>query len=287
MPGSRLSLEQSSLAMLAGVKLRLGALNSVGEQKGVDSMVVSDLIELSRNSAIADAVLLSGDEDLRIAVQLAQAYGARVHLLAVGDVSRNVSQSLQMEADSVRSLPAEWLQSHFIRLEPPIDDGLVFALPTHSDGESAAGEPPTLDDAAEGVAAELLDAAPEHVALLRIHFQSIQSVPPEFDRKLIAKTAKLLNLDRPFSTDEMRRIRGIFQRVVRTRPDSLTATTISTPTSTTTSATPSAMSAAMSAAISATSLTPPSPEAVTEPAEPVVHPTPPQAVESGPPIASN
>jgi hypothetical protein len=218
MPGSRLSLEQSSLALLSGVKLRLGALNSVGEQKGVDSMVVSDLIELSRNGAIADAVLLSGDEDMRIAVQLAQAYGARVHLLAVGDVSRTVSQSLQMEADSVRSLSAEWLQAQFIKLEPQADETMMFQTAA-SEAMQDSGEPPTLDAAAEGVAAELLDAAPEHVGLLRIHFQSIQSVPPEFDRKLIAKTAKLLNLDRPFSTDEMRRIRGIFQRVVRSRPD--------------------------------------------------------------------
>jgi hypothetical protein len=123
-----------------------------------------------------------------------------------------------MEADSVRSLSAEWLQAQFIKLEPQADETMMFQTAA-SEAMQDSGEPPTLDAAAEGVAAELLDAAPEHVGLLRIHFQSIQSVPPEFDRKLIAKTAKLLNLDRPFSTDEMRRIRGIFQRVVRSRPD--------------------------------------------------------------------
>jgi hypothetical protein len=120
-------------------------------------------------------------------------------------------------------------------------------------------------------------------------------VPPEFDRKLIAKTAKLLNLDRPFSTDEMRRIRGIFQRVVRTRPDPLASSTQSATTSTTASATTSpttpavstAMSAAMSAAMPATVVVPPSPEAATEAAEGVVHPTPPQAGDSDPPVASN
>ena len=53
MPGPRLSLEQSALAMLSGIKLRLGALNSAGEQKGVDSLIVTDVIDLARNRAIA------------------------------------------------------------------------------------------------------------------------------------------------------------------------------------------------------------------------------------------
>jgi uncharacterized LabA/DUF88 family protein len=70
--GPRMSLEQTTLAHQVGVKLRLGSLNNAGEQKGVDSLVVTDLIELARNRAIADAVMVSGDEDLRVAVQVAQ-----------------------------------------------------------------------------------------------------------------------------------------------------------------------------------------------------------------------
>jgi uncharacterized LabA/DUF88 family protein len=34
-------------------------------------LIGTDLIELARNHAISDAVLLSGDEDLRIGVQIA------------------------------------------------------------------------------------------------------------------------------------------------------------------------------------------------------------------------
>src|SRR5712692_9876721 len=88
--GPRMSLEQTTLAHHVGLKLRLGTLNNVGEQKGVDSLIVTDLIELARNGAIADAVLISGDEDLRVAVQVAQTFGVRVHVLAVGDPSKNV-----------------------------------------------------------------------------------------------------------------------------------------------------------------------------------------------------
>lgn len=73
--------QQLILAHLEGVKLRLGFVNSVGEQKGVDSLIITDMITLARNRAISDAVLLSGDEDLRVGVQQAQEFGVRVHLL--------------------------------------------------------------------------------------------------------------------------------------------------------------------------------------------------------------
>lgn len=41
-----------TLAHLPDIKLRLGFVNSVGEQKGVDSLIVTDMITLARNRAI-------------------------------------------------------------------------------------------------------------------------------------------------------------------------------------------------------------------------------------------
>ena len=52
-----------TLAEQAGVKVRLGFVNSVGQQKGVDSLIVTDMITLARNRGVAECVLLSGDED--------------------------------------------------------------------------------------------------------------------------------------------------------------------------------------------------------------------------------
>ncbi|EIM31761.1 hypothetical protein LepocDRAFT_00005020 [Leptothrix ochracea L12] len=215
MPGPRLSLEQNTLAMLPGVKLRLGALNCSGEQKGVDAMIVTDVIELARNGAIADAVLISGDEDLHIAIQLAQSFGVRVHILAAGDPTKNVSPSIQMDADSVRSLSSEWLSQHLHRHEP--QEGTFSELSNASQGadSSAPNESMPLEEAAELITEELLSATPEQLVPLQAHFQFNQVVPPEFDRKLIAKTSRLLG--RQFSGEDMRRIRGIFVRLVRAR----------------------------------------------------------------------
>jgi hypothetical protein len=211
-PGSRPSLEQSTLAMLPCVKLRLGVLNNVGEQKGVDSLIVTDLIELARNRAIADAIIVSGDEDLRVAVQVAQSFGVRVHVLAAGDPKGNVSAALQMEADSVAAVPEQWFKDNLVVAS---SSPAVVALPTTKVATfGVAPKVASLDEAAEKVSQEILAAAKSQIEALKTHFQKSNSVPPEFDRRLIAKTAALLG-GRQLSGDEMRRARGVFVKAVR------------------------------------------------------------------------
>jgi len=212
MPGPRLSLEQSNIAMLPFVKLRLGVLNNVGEQKGVDSLIVTDLIDLARNRAITDAVIISGDEDLRIAVQVAQSFGVRVHVLAAGEPRSNVSTSLQMEADSVGSLPSKWFIEHFA-ISAPV---AAAATPmTKQAASTPAAKAESIDEAAEKTSDELLaTATKEQLTGLKAYFASSNSVPPDFDGRLIAKTAARL-AGRKFSGDEMRQIRGVFVKAVR------------------------------------------------------------------------
>lgn len=67
--------QQLALAYRPSVKLRLGFVNQQGQQKGVDSLIVTDLINLARNRAMADVLLLTGDEDIRVGVQQAQEFG--------------------------------------------------------------------------------------------------------------------------------------------------------------------------------------------------------------------
>lgn len=98
------SAEQEILADADHVKLRLGFLNSAGQQKGVDSLIVTDLIELARNRAISDAVLLSGDEDIRVGVQVAQTLGVRVHLVGIHPGRGSQSKNLRQESDSIHEM---------------------------------------------------------------------------------------------------------------------------------------------------------------------------------------
>ena len=102
----RLSAQQEKLSFLDDVKLRLGIVTPTGQQKGVDSLIVTDLVELARNRAITDAIVLSGDEDLRIGVQLAQSFGVRIHLLGIAPSRGSQSLTLLQESDTT----TEWSQ---------------------------------------------------------------------------------------------------------------------------------------------------------------------------------
>jgi len=210
--GPRLSQDQQTLAHLAGVKVRLGSLNTAGEQKGVDSLIVTDLIELARNGAITDAIVVSGDEDLRIAFQIAQSYGVRVHILSVGDSENNVSRGLIMEADSVDNLDATWLAKHLtIQIPRAIPVSALLA-----DSQLvAAGPQPVLAEAVQATIDEFLTSigAPA-LKTLSEYFDNSKEVPPEHDRPLIAKVSKRLGGQRLTGT-QMRQIRGMFITAVR------------------------------------------------------------------------
>lgn len=89
------------------------------QQKGVDSYLQRDLTALARNRAVADAVLVGGDEDLRRALEEAQDYGTRVHLWGVEAAAPeyNQSQSLIAKADRRWVIPGEWV-TRFPRSDP-------------------------------------------------------------------------------------------------------------------------------------------------------------------------
>lgn len=98
------------LAHLPDVKLRLGELRgSPVRQKGVDTLLVHDLLVLAQERSITDAVLVTGDEDMREAVSYAQERGVRVHLI-VGSRA-DASWTLRQEADTVSVLMPERVRS--------------------------------------------------------------------------------------------------------------------------------------------------------------------------------
>lgn len=92
------------LAELPNVKMRLGFINSLKQQKGVDSLIVTDMVTLAQNKAMVSCVLLAGDEDLRVGVQLTQQHGVRVHLLGIRPAKESQSNLLRQEVDTTH----EW-----------------------------------------------------------------------------------------------------------------------------------------------------------------------------------
>ncbi len=121
-PEARPTQTHLTLVSLPDVKVRLGVLVRHGtrtEQKGVDSFLQRDLTTLARNGAVADIVLIGGDEDLRRGVVEAQDYGVKVHLWGVWAAAPRYNQAptLIAEADRRFVLSEEWVRS-YIRLRP-------------------------------------------------------------------------------------------------------------------------------------------------------------------------
>lgn len=194
MPRTGPTAKQQALADTNDVKLRLGVIAYTGRQKGVDSLIVTDLIELARNNAISDAVLLSGDEDVRIGVQIAQTYGVRVHLLGIqpsGYNQGNQSRLLRQESDT----STEWHQS----------DIEAFLAVRHPQGsfraetDQPADETPNATQQLDSVADDFIRArSPAELAALSaldVH----DAIPAELDRMLLRGGADVLGryLDSP------------------------------------------------------------------------------------------
>lgn len=166
----------ASLALRHNVKVRLGLVNAFGQQKGVDSLIVSDLINLSRRGAMVDAVLLTGDEDIRVGVQQAQETGVRVHLVGIAGTRNNQSTLLKQEADTVSELSKADVELFLSRATAPVP-GPAMAPPAVTSVTSAIE---TMRKTAEHFATTLAQVDVE-----RILKEASGKIPPDIDRALL------------------------------------------------------------------------------------------------------
>jgi len=197
------TLEHKELAHTNDIKVRLGFVNSAGQQKGVDSLIVTDLIELGRNSSITDAVLVSGDEDVRIGVQIAQSYGVRVHLLGIQPARGSQSDPLMQEADTTHELSATDVGA-FLKIKAGAvtagsqNDGKQVSTAKKVVATSSREEPNSnvFVNSKDQVVAEVVGAiSPTDLARLKKEVSTSQGVPSEFDGKLLGKCRDALGRD--------------------------------------------------------------------------------------------
>ena len=209
--GVRPSIEQDEMALMDNVKVRLGTVTA-GQQKGVDSLIVTDLIELARNRAISDAVLLSGDEDLRIGVQIAQSFGVRVHLIGIEPSRGNQSNLLRQEADTI----GEWSQSDVREfLKNRGGEGSTPRLPLAELDAAVVVESENdalhrvVDEIVGSMDINLLESVAESLA------QSPGEIPYDYDRRLLGYGRRALGRD--LDQAEKLRIRNEFKEIVASR----------------------------------------------------------------------
>lgn len=114
------SASQLAIAEQDDTKRRLGQLTPQGNQKGVDSLILSDLTSMARERSIVTAILLAGDADLVEAVSQAQHHGVRVIVWGVETPKNTMAPDLRREADRVRWLTAEQLAPFFSAVPKPV-----------------------------------------------------------------------------------------------------------------------------------------------------------------------
>lgn len=203
-----------ALAEQTNVKVRLGFVNSFGQQKGVDSLIVTDMITLARNRAMAACVLLSGDEDLRVGVQQAQEYGVRVHLLGIKPARGSQSIFLLQEADTTHQWDASDLTAFMTcdrSTSPPpqsVDAGNA-ALVAASETVTPSALP---DEVARQVATDVPDA---EVATLVASIRATGRRPREIDAKLLALSRN--RLGDSLDPSQKERVREAFLRALESR----------------------------------------------------------------------
>lgn len=184
------TLEQSALAHTDNIKVRLGFINSLGQQKGVDSLIVTDLIDLARNHAIGDAVLVSGDEDVRIGVQIAQQFGVRVHLVGIVPSRGSQSRMLQQEADTTTELDQQTV-AKFLTIS-----GAPAQVATKSRSPQSEADTAPAISLLYRVADDLSAALDTTVRInLKSLWSSQSAIPPEYDSRLLTAARAHLNRD--------------------------------------------------------------------------------------------
>jgi hypothetical protein len=224
------TIEHLALANTENVKLRLGTINSAGEQKEVDSLLVTDLIDLARNQSICDATVVTADTDVRIAVQIAQTFGVRVHLIGLEPSRVSQSPSLRQEADTVHEI-ARADVAKFLKVLPPAPPKLevVLAAPAVAAAGSAAvdaavpnvsgskvGSVKTIDQVIDEAIQQTLATPYSDIPALKAALDASPGVPMEYDRRLLGTCRNLLQRD--LTGDERREMRSLFKKKVLTIP---------------------------------------------------------------------
>jgi uncharacterized LabA/DUF88 family protein len=198
---------QLEMAHRDGVKIRLGIVNDFGQQKGVDSLIVTDLINLARNRGMAEALLVTGDEDIRVGVQQAQEFGVRVHLVGLEQCAGSgVSALLRQESDTFTTVSREEVASFLTAApRPGPEAAAAAAVPTSlSHGETSltvAPEarqisttiPSSSTTAGDPIAAAARKLAGElRTSDIALAARATGLIPAHIDRQLLAVGVKQL-----------------------------------------------------------------------------------------------
>ena len=194
LPFTAWSEEHNKVAFQPSVKLRLGTINDAGLQKGVDTLIIRDLMTLSQERSIQRAIVISGDEDLREAIEYAQDRGVRVTLLVFPNHSgqmREVSQRLRATCDEVLQMAPQIFQSTMSRRSPTARPSVPMK-PT-PEAPTTIETYAQLELAAEQFGAKCAQRITSYQDLAEV-LRAKPLVPQQFDGQLLREVAEKIGV---------------------------------------------------------------------------------------------
>jgi uncharacterized LabA/DUF88 family protein len=208
-----LPADHAAVARMQYVKLRLGMINGVGQQKGVDSLIVTDMIELARNRAIDDAVLLSGDDDVRVGVSIAQTFGVCVHLIGIEPSIGSQSPLLLQEADTTTEWDARTV-GEFLSVKAGAPLSVRNPVAETQTADNIRVIPEVRRDLTTAIQDFVSAQAPDTLLQLKTFWsQGNRGIPPESDRPLLISCGK--RIGRRLGPHEAQFMREKFAELVR------------------------------------------------------------------------
>ncbi len=178
-----------AISFLDNFKVRLGSVGYVDtvdggglRQKGVDGLLIVDMIQLAQNRSVTDMLLIAGDADFVPAVELVQSLGVHVHLVCPEDINGSLARNLKSEVDTLVYWKRPFIETFFTE-NSKVESARIISLPEKSPSEQEAVSPP-LDEEdlfIRSVAAEFCSA------LNAEEVDSIcgENIPPALDRDLL------------------------------------------------------------------------------------------------------
>ena len=151
---------------------------------------------------MASALLVTGDEDLRVGVQQAQEFGVRVHLVGIKTQEFNQSALLLEEADEVHQLD-----------ELSLRQFLTVRSETSAQAISLAATDPAmpLHEQVARAVWESLSAA-EQTTIQTSYQPDRRTIPPEIDKTLLKTMGSRLKRDLFF--EEKKQMREAFKAIL-------------------------------------------------------------------------
>ncbi len=205
--------EHHAIDQLDDFKLRLGTRNGVGQQKGVDGLIIADLISLTQQKAITHALLVSGDSDITPGVIAAQSMGLRVHLLSLGAAAAT-SPFLAAEVDLKRSWGLSEVQKFASSLglaAAPTSSTSTSATPTPLSASVASASPsPSMSVIAQTAISQIKAGA--NASIFATLQPGVHTLPREVDGELLSIGRN--QLQRVLREDEKKDLRTAFRKLI-------------------------------------------------------------------------